>query len=243
MGGKKLRSKLRLSIKYLFITFVLISVYGTSQTNAQKVKETFQTKNYQLTIDEINSMNSSEIHFDSILYLKAYSQIKLNQLKEANISISQLLQLNSNYYEAYFLKGLLAAKKEKYPDAISNFNKVIDANPNHDKALYNMALAKGLLEDYSNAIKDLDKCIAVNPNYSMAFYNRAYWYELSENFTAAISDYKKAIEIDHHYKEAYIALAYAYSQNGDRVNACETLQVAKTEGVEAANDLIETFCK
>ncbi len=234
---------MKLSLKYLCALFILVSVYGTSQTNAQKVKETFTTKNYQLTIDEINSMNSSEIHFDSILYLKAYSQIKLNQLKEASVSISQLQQLNPNYYEAYFLKGLISAKKEKYPDAISYFNKVIDANPNHEKTLYNMALAKGLLEDYSNAIKDLDKCITLNPNYAMAFYNRGYWHEVTENYIAAISDYKKAIAIDQHYTEAYIALTYAYSQNGDKVNACETLNAAKTEGIEAANDLIQNFCK
>ena len=237
------KKNLKLSLKYLFAWFVLISAYGASQTNAQKVKETFSKKNYQLTIDEINSMNSSEIRFDSILYMKAYSQIKLNQLKEASVSISQLQQLNPNYYEAFFLKGLISAKKEKYADAISYFNKVIDANPNHEKALYNMALAKGLLEDYTSAIKDLDKCITINPNYAMALYNRGYWHEISENYTAAISDYKKAITIDQHYTEAYIALAYAYSQNGDKVNACETLNAAKTEGIEAANDLIQSFCK
>jgi tetratricopeptide (TPR) repeat protein len=234
---------LTFSVKYLSILFFFISVYGTSQNNALKAKENFQAKNYQLTIDEINSVNSSEIHFDSILYIKAYSQIKLNQLKEANISISQLLQINPNYYEVYFLKGLISAKKEKYPDAITYFNKVLDANPKHDKALYNMALAKGLLEDYTNAIKDLDKCITINPNYAMAFYNRAYWQELSENYTAAIADYKKAIEIDPHYSEAYTALAYVYSQNGDKTNACETLQTAKNEGIETANDLIQLFCK
>jgi len=103
--------------------FILISVYGTSQTNAQKVKEAFSTKSYQLTIDEINLINSSEVHFDSMLYLKAYSQIKLNQLKEANIAINQLQQLNPYYYELYFLKGLLFAKKENYPEAISIFSK------------------------------------------------------------------------------------------------------------------------
>ena len=210
---------------------------GQNNNGSQKIKETFNTKNYQLTIDEINSMNSSGIHFDSILYLKAYSQIKLNELKEAHVTITQLQQLNPNYYELYFLKGLLFA------DAISNFNKVVEANPNHEKAFYNMALAKGLLEDYPSAIKDLDKCIAINPNYVMAYYNRGYWFEISENYAAAISDYKKAIELDQHYTEAYLALAYTYSQNGDKVNACETLQSAKTEGIEAANDLIQIFCK
>jgi tetratricopeptide (TPR) repeat protein len=235
---------LKLILKYCLIVLVVLANFaGRSQTNAQKIKETFSTKNYQLTIDEINSMASSEIHFDSILYLKAYSQIKLNQIKEAGVSILQILQINPDYYECYFLKGLIAAKKEKYPEAISCFNKVIDSNPNHEKALYNMALAKGLLEDYENAIKDLDKCLAINPNYAMAFYNRAYWYELSENYYAAISDYKKAIALDHHYSEAYIALVYVYSQTGDRTNACETLQAAKNEGIEAANDLIPNFCK
>lgn len=228
---------------YLIIYLIAATGICFSQNHAQKAKETFQAKNYQLTIDEINSINNSEIHFDSLLYLKAYSQIKLNQLKEANISISQLQQINPNYYEVYFLKGLLSAKKDKYADAISYFNKVITFNPNHDKALYNMALAKGLLEDYSNAIKDLDKCISINPNYVLAFYNRGYWNELSENYNAAISDYKKAIELDHHYTEAYIALAYVYSQNGDKTNACETVQSAKNEGIEAANDLIHIFCK
>ncbi|MFN8115393.1 MAG: tetratricopeptide repeat protein [Bacteroidia bacterium] len=228
---------------YLSLYLIAITCICFSQNHVQKAKETFQAKNYQLTIDEINSINNSEIHFDSLLYLKAYSQIKLNQLKEANISITQLQQINPNYYEVYFLKGLLSAKKDKYADAISYFNKVITFNPNHDKALYNMALAKGLLEDYSNAIKDLDKCISINPNYVLAFYNRGYWNELSENYNAAISDYKKAIELDHHYTEAYIALAYVYSQNGDKTNACETLQSAKNEGIEAANDLIHIFCK
>lgn len=214
-----------------------------AQTKKQKVEEIFQAKNYQLTIDEINLMNSSEIHFDSILYIKAYSQIKLNQLREANITINQILQINPNYYETYFLKGLLFAKKEKYPDAISSFNKVLDVNPNHEKALYNMALAKGLLEDYKSAIKDLDKCIAINPKYSMAFYNRGYWYELSEKFDSAIADYKKTIELDSHYTEAYIALVYIYSVKGDKISACEIINLAKKEGIEIATDLIQEFCK
>lgn len=214
-----------------------------SQSNSQKVKEEFNSKNYQLTIDEINSINASEIHFDSILYIKAYSQIKLNKLKDASSSISQLLQINPNYYEAYFLKGLIFAIKERYPDAISNFNKVLDVNANHEKALYNRALAKGLLEDYNEAIKDLDKCLTLNNTYALAYYNRGYWHEILENYDSAITDYNNAIKTDKRYTEAYLALAYAYYQKGDKANACETLNTAKNEGVEVANDLIQNFCK
>ncbi len=228
---------------YLILVFALSCLLGVAQSNTQKVKETFNAKNYQLTLDEISSISASEIHFDSILYLKAYSQIKLNQVKDANITISQLQQINPNYYECFFLKGLLFAMKEKYPDAIANFNKVLAVNPKHEKALYNIALSKGLLEDYTGAIKDLDKCIQLNPNYALAFYNRGYWHELLENYDSAIKDYAQAVNLDPNYREAYFALAYAYAQNGDPVNACETLHRAQKEGLEAANDLIQTFCK
>lgn len=234
---------LRAILKYLSFCLVIITGNAFAQVSSEKAKDSFNSKNYQLTIDEINSINASEIHFDSLLYLKAYSQIKLNKLKDASTSISQLLQINPNYNDAYFLKGLISAIKEKYPDAISHFNKVLDITPNHEKALYNRALAKGLLEDYNEAIKDLDKCLSLNPNYALAFYNRAYWYEILENYDKAIADYNNAIKIDKHYTEAYLALTYAYYQKGDNINACETLNSAKTEGIEIANDLIQNFCK
>ncbi len=241
-----IEKKLKLNHTYSIVIFIHFFFSGISQDKNQKtakIKETFNEKNYQLTIDEINLIKSSEINFDSLLYLKAYSQIKLNQIKEAQISISHLLQLNPTYNEVYFLQGLIFAIKGKYPDAISNFNKIIDLNPNHEKALYNRALAKGLLEDYKSAIKDLDKCISINPNYSLAYYNRGYWHEISENYNHAISDYKKAIELNKHYSEAYLALAYAFYQNNNKTSACDILNAAKEEGIEAAIELIQSFCK
>jgi tetratricopeptide (TPR) repeat protein len=220
-----------------------MSVYGISQNNSQKAKKAFLEKNYQLTIEEINLIKNSEVNFDSLLYLKAYSHIKLNQLKEAEKTITHLLQINPNYYEAFFLKGLLAVTNENYFDAISQFNKVIKQNPQHEKALYNNALAKGLLEDYKGAIQELNACIVVNPNYSLAYYNRGYWQELLEEYDKSILDYSKAIEIDKRFTEAYIALAYVYNQKGDNISACQTLTKAKEEGIESANDLLENFCK
>jgi tetratricopeptide (TPR) repeat protein len=228
---------------YLIGIILTLTFVGLSQGALEKVKSQFNAKNYKSTISEINLLPVTVLNYDSLLYLKAYSQIKLNLNKEAAATILELQQKNNSYYEVYLLKGMLCAKKEKYSEAILNFNKVVAINPNHDKALYNMALAKGLLEDYKNAIKDLDKCITINPNYTMAFYNRAYWHETLEDYNLAILDYKKVISLDQHYAEAYTALAYVYSQNGDTVNACETLNAAKAEGIEPANDLMQTFCK
>ena len=228
---------------YLLSAFILFLFYSYAQTQASKIKSSFEAKEYQLTIDEINSIHASELPVDSMLYLKAYSQLKLNQLKEASITIKQILQINPTFYEANLLKGMIYAKKQKYADAIDCFNKVIDANSKHDKAFYNRALALGLLDDYKNALKDLDQCIALNPNYTLAYYNRAYWNEVTENYNAAIDDYKKTIDLDKNFNDAYFALAYMYSKVGDNTKACETLQTAKQQGVMAADELMHNYCK
>lgn len=230
-------------LKHSFLILLLfIGLYGTAQNSPQKAKENFRAKNYQLTIDELTSISTSEINFDSLLFMKAYCQVKLKQLKEASQTISQLEQINPEFYEVHFLKGLIFAMKAKYPDAIEHFNKVLDKNPGYEKAIYNRALAKGLMEDYPAAIKDLNECLSIDTTYTMAYYNRGYWKELSGNYDEAITDYRKTIELDPHFSEAYIALGYIYSQRGDNASACEIIKKANTEGIEAARDLTKTFC-
>ncbi len=236
-------NRLRFGKHGYFISCLFTLLNLQSQDKIHAIEQLISAQNYTAALDKANIIITETPNNDSAIYLKGYIQLKLNQLKEANLTVNYLQKINPNYYESFYLKGLIYSMKGKYADAIQNFNKVISANSNHEKAWYNMALAKGLLEDYSSAIKDLDKCISINSNYTMAFYNRAYWYEVSENYNAAILDYKKAISIDKHYSEAYVALAYVYSKNGDAENACEVLNTAKNEGIEAANDLIQLFCK
>lgn len=229
---------------YLIIVFCAVSLSVTSQTNHQKIKDYFQAKNYSLVLEETSHLKSSEPLFDSILFLKSYSLLKLGKIKDAQVACEQLIKFNSNFTEVYFLKGLISASKENYFDAIYHFNKILEKNPNHQKALYNLALSKGMIEDYKSAIKDLTKCIELNPNYALAYYNRAYWYELTEQVDFSIADYTKAIEIDHHYSEAYFALAYLYAdKKGDIEKACSIMNQAKNEGIESANDILSNYCK
>lgn len=235
---------MRLVLLYSFIWMSLLSGFsGKAQDLFPNLKAIFAAGNYKLALEQASLATPTTSSYDSILYLKAYAQIKLDLWKDGASTVSKLQMINPAYSEAYFLKGLISAKKERYAEAISYFNKVTDADPSHEKALYNLALAKGLLEDYSGAIKDLDKCLAANPAYTSAYYNRGYWHELSEQYDMAINDYTRAIALDPHYTEAYIALTYVYSKNGDKVSACETLHRAQAEGIESAKDLLQEFCQ
>lgn len=212
-----------------------------SQTQLRVLQSNFESGNYRTVVNEASQASFAQ-PTDSILFVKAYAHVKLNEVREAAATLKKLLRTNPDYSEAYFLKGLLAAKTEHYAEAISDFNRVLEAYPAYEKAWYNRALAKGLLEDYSGAVSDLDRCLALSPSYASAYYNRGYWHELQEHYIEAINDYKKAIDLEPHYPEAYMALAYVYAQSGDRPAACETLKKARAEGIEAANDLHQDLC-
>lgn len=225
------------------IVCILISKFSNSQDNWNKTIGLFNTQQYQLALDEIKLISTDTKHLDSLLYIKAYSQLKLNQVIEAKKTTEQLQKAYPNFYNAFYLKGLIFAKQENYVKAITQFNKALNYIPKHEKALYNRALSKGMLDDYDGAIKDLDSCLIINANYTVAYYGKAYWLEMKGDYTKAITQYEKVISLDKKYNEAYYALAYCYSQTGNNTKACEILNTAKNEGIEAANDLIQNYCK
>lgn len=63
------------------------------------------------------------------------------------------------------------------------------------------------------------------------------------NFEAAISDYQKTITLDKYFNEAYLALAYVYYESGNKLNACETLKKADSEGINTASDFFQNYCQ
>lgn len=229
-------------IKYFVVG---IAFFSFSASKAQSCYKQCISLIENNKLDECQKIIDTITHgaADSILYLKTYIKIKQENLKEAQSLSKQLASLNPEYYENWYLKGLIAALKNNHGLAIENFNKVIEKNPKHLKALYNRALSKGMLEDYRQAIFDLDRCIDISPDYANAYYSRGYWYEAMENYLQAITNYQQTIKIDPQYKEAYLSLAYVLNLNGDKQKACDAIELAIEKGIAAAIDMKSNFCK
>jgi tetratricopeptide (TPR) repeat protein len=229
--------------KHFLILFACFVFYGHSQNPYSTAKTYFLKNDIESALASLDSCSNLKEYADSALYFKAYLSIKNNHLEDAQNYCHELQKRNKDYFEVWFLKGLISSINKKYVQAAEQFTKVLNHEPDNLKALYNRSLSKAMLEDYQSAISDLNKCIRIDSTYANAYYSRAYWLETTENYEAAIHDYQKTISLNKNYNEAYLALAYALQKKGDRKKACEALQQAIDKGVTAAHDLKDNFCK
>jgi tetratricopeptide (TPR) repeat protein len=228
---------------FLIIALFSVSSALISQNSFARAKYFFAKNDIEPALAALDSCADQKEYADSALYLKAYLNVRNNHLEEAQAFCNQLQKNNKDYYEVWFVKGLLSSMKGKHALAAEQFTKVLNHDPSHLKALYNRALCKGMLEDGTGAIEDLNKCLEIDPNYVNAYYSRAYWLETTQQYDASVQDYEKLLTLDQNHKEAYLGLAYVLNKKGDKAKACETLQKAIEIGVTLANDLKDNFCK
>ena len=228
-------------LKTRFCIFIfLLSLFVRAQKPFFVAHEAFNQGDLKRSGQLLDSCNTNP---DSVLYLKAYIKLKEGQLTEAQKLCKTLSAQYKDFYEVWFLKGLMASMHKSYPQAAELFTKVIMADKSHVKAYYNRALVRGLMDDNEGAVADLNECLKLDPNYAAAYYSRGYWHEANGDYTQARADYAKTIALDPSYKEAYLALAYVLSLSGEKQKACETIDLAIEKGLEVAQDLKEDFCK
>lgn len=227
----------------IILLFVFTTLFCNSQNTYSRAKKFFLDNDIEAAIASLDSCAAQKEYADSALYLKAYLCAKNNRLQEAEALCNELHKRNKDFYEVWYVRGLLSSMRGKHALAAEQFTKVINYQPSNCKALYNRALSKAMLDDFRGAIQDLDKCIQADPVYANAYYSRAYWHETLLEYEPAISDYEKTISLDKNYKEAWLALAYVLDKKGDRKKACDVLHKAIDNGVTAANDLTDNFCK
>ena len=122
----------------------------------------------------------------NIYYDSALEKAKLEDCRGAIEDFTKAIELNPNFSEAYFNRGLSKASLAK--------RKRLNSNGTED-ASYDSALEKAKLEDCRGAIEDFTKAIELNPNYSEAYYNRGFSKNELKDKKGARLDWAKAKEL------------------------------------------------
>ena len=168
-------------------------------------------------------------------YEIALARITADDADDALVNLSKAIDLNPNYVDAYFLRGLIYGSQYDFDKAIADFERVVELDPSHTdaKAMHADAYAArgadyALEKNYDKAIADFERAIELDPDKAefkaaaaaTYFLRGATRYEEGDNESAfadldrAISDIEKIIELDPDNSEVRIAIGEAYLVRG-----------------------------
>jgi tetratricopeptide (TPR) repeat protein len=158
---------------------------------------------------------------------QALSQLKLEQTKAALSSCENALALESNNYNAWYLRGCCLGELSCHQEEIASYIKAICYQPDFYQAYYNLGVALVSLGRYEDAISFYDKAITLKPDFPQAWNNRGTSFARLGRYEDALTCVEKAIEIDPTH-------IYALGSRAELLLANNRWN----EGVEAMKDLL-----
>jgi tetratricopeptide (TPR) repeat protein len=121
--------------------------------------------------------------------------------EKAVVSFNSVIQERSDFYEAWYERGLALEMLGLYPEAISSYDKALNLHPKSE-VLSSIWQSRGDawqygLGQYEEAIRCYDQVLKINPELSTAWQNRgnALLYGL-KHYEDAIASYNRAICIN-----------------------------------------------
>jgi tetratricopeptide (TPR) repeat protein len=176
------------------------------------------------------------------LLAKAKDLFQTNQFKQAQVILEDVIELNPESSEAYFLIGNIFHIKGQLGKAIKAFNRVIELDPNHTDASISLSVilndigryeqAKHVFEKANKHVKKESQGLDdphINKKFSAKHYEIAEMYFTYNRFDEALFEYNKASALDCDNHEVKIKIAKVYSKKGYISKAFEELRKLKLE--------------
>ncbi|MGB3655188.1 MAG: tetratricopeptide repeat protein, partial [Rivularia sp. (in: cyanobacteria)] len=131
---------------------------------------------------------------------------------------NKAIEINPNYFDAYFNRALVYSLQRQYELALTDYNQAIEINPEYASAYYYRGITYSFHNKYELALADYGKAIVINPNYANAYYNKGLIYhQFLNQLDLAIDNYSKAIQLkpkNHEYYN-YRGLVYIDQKKWD----------------------------
>ena len=148
------------------------------------------------------------------------------EIEDAIANLSKAIELNPDFVDAYYFRGLVYVLEGDYDKSIADFDRVIELDPdNNDSVFAILTGASAYLlragayyekDDYDAAIADFDKVIEMDPGHSDAYYLRGETHYSNNDDDKAIADFSRAIELNSDFAaDAYYYRGYLYTFKDD----------------------------
>jgi len=169
---------------------------------------------------------------------KAYSEKK--QYKDAIQHFNAALDINPQFLEAHFGKGLVYADAGRYDSAIAIYTRIImNIKPTHAESYYSRAMAYSKLNQTDFAIRDYTEAIRIKPDYESAYTNRGNIFFNNNQFDEAIRDYTQSRRCRPDDGNTYRNRSFAYFRTGDYQEALDDAEKAAGLGTQIHPDYLK----
>ena len=106
---------------------------------------------------------------------------KIKNYDDAIIAFSRCIELETNTFIAYCMRGNSYCGKENYEKAISDYNAAIRISPNIFQPYFSRASMNTALMNFDLAILDYEKSVELCPDYHLAYYALSVLYQMKGN--------------------------------------------------------------
>ena len=165
------------------------------------------TANFSLTPNATSYDNKGEEWYNAENWVMAVGEF------------TNAIQVNPNYSNAYWYRGLSYVNLGQYQTAINDYTKAIQLDPDETALYFNRGFSYQELGQYQLAINDYTKALQIDPEYFNAYVSRGYSYGKLGHDQNAINDNTKAIQLDPDYALAYANRGVGYRNLGQTANA------------------------
>ncbi|HXH73708.1 MAG TPA: tetratricopeptide repeat protein [Bacteriovoracaceae bacterium] len=177
------------------------------------------------------------------LLKKAKEAFQKNDLKTANLLLTEVIEQNPNSTEGFFYLANVFHVRGELGKAIKAFQKVLELDPHHTDAAISLSVifndigryeeAKAIFDKANNQVKNTQQQGLSDPHLNRKFSLKHY--ELAEMYASygradeALFEYNKAVTLDPDNLEIRIKVAKAYTKKGFISKAFDELKRLKNE--------------
>lgn len=128
---------------------------------------------------------------------------RLQKYEAAVTALNKAIELNSEFYQAYYVLGLVQFDREKYPEAIASFRKAVELNYSFYEAWREQSQALIALKKYPEALAAIEKAIDGNSEYFVLYVIKGNILGKLKRYEEAEAALNKAIAIKPNYALAH----------------------------------------
>jgi tetratricopeptide (TPR) repeat protein len=129
-------------------------------------------------------------------YLNYGNQLwRVRKYNESVAAFDRAIQLDANFYQAYYAKGLALYSQEKYQEAATQFDRATQIEPNIYEFWRMKAQTLDQMKKSSEALTSIDRAIELKPDDYVLYIQRGFIQINLERYSEAETAYTKAIEL------------------------------------------------